>query len=91
MTVAEQRQVVHLRDNPAGAIPLFILVIVVILYFILRVRTFTSGGIQYWGGGWSGGRGYSSGGGLGGFSGGGGGGFSGGGGSFGGGGAGGSW
>jgi uncharacterized protein len=95
-TVAEQRQVIHVRNSPEAAIPLIILVIVVILYFIIRTRALMSGGIQYWGGGFSSGRsfggGFSSGGGFGGFSGGGsGGGFSGGGGSFGGGGAGGSW
>ena len=97
VTVGEQRQVVHLRDNPQAALPLIVLVIVVVLFFFLRIRSFMSGGIQYWGGGFSSGRsyggGFSSGGGFGGFSGGGGGGggFSGGGGSFGGGGAGGSW
>jgi uncharacterized protein len=101
-TVADQRQVISVNENPTAAIPLIILLVVVVLFFFLRLRGLATGGISYYGGGWTNNNwprsGFSSGGGFGGGSfssggsfGGGGGGFSGGGGSFGGGGAGGSW
>jgi uncharacterized protein len=71
-----------------GSVVVIIFLIIVVLFVILPLLSRASrfGGIQYWGGGWSGGN-WSGGGGFSG----GGGGFSGGGGSFGGGGAGGSW
>jgi uncharacterized protein len=94
-TVAEQRQVVH-ADHGGDALALiFFLIIIAIIILPILSRLNRYGGIQYWGGGWSGVRSsggwFSGGGGFGGGFGGGGGGFSGGGGSFGGGGAGGSW
>jgi uncharacterized protein len=86
-TVAEGHIVYdhHARE----VIKIIIIIVVVIIIVSLRSRGYRSGGINYWGGGWSGGGGggFSGGGGFGG----GGGGFSGGGGSSGGGGAGGSW
>jgi uncharacterized protein len=90
-TVAEARQ----ADTHHGGdvvFPIILVIIVVVIILSLRIRAYRYGGIQYWGGGWSGGSSSGGGGfsGSGGF-GGGGGGFSGGGGSFGGGGAGGSW
>jgi uncharacterized protein len=89
-TMAEQRQV-YVHHSGDGMVPLIILIIAVVIILSLRIQAYRYGGIQYWGGGWTGGRSSSGGGdGGGGFSGGGGG-FSGGGGSFGGGGAGGSW
>lgn len=96
-TVADGRGMVYVHQEGQVVMP-FVILIIVVLFIILPLlsRASRSGGIMYWGGGWSAGRsyggGFSSGGGFGGggFSGGGGG-FSGGGGSFGGGGAGGSW
>jgi uncharacterized protein len=96
-TTVAQGRVVY-GNSGGSAVFTIIFLIIVVLFIILPLlsRASRSGGIMYWGGGWSGGRsfgGWSSG--SGGFSGGGGfgggGGFSGGGGSFGGGGAGGSW
>ena len=74
--------VAYAHNAGNGIFPIILVIIVIVV--IVSLRGYRSGGIQYWGGGWSGGG--SSGGGFGG-----GGGFSGGGGSFGGGGAGGSW
>ena len=101
-TVAQYRAMQG--QGGAGAVVVILFLIILVLFIILPLlsRASRCGGIQYWGGGWSGGRStgglFSGGGGFGGglsgggggFSGGGGG-FSGGGGSFGGGGAGGSW
>ena len=95
-TVAEQRQVVYANNDGNVVFPIILVIVAVVIILSLRSRLNRYGGIQYWGGGWTGGRSssgwFSSGSGFGGggFSGGGGG-FSGGGGSFGGGGAGGSW
>ena len=83
-TAADGRHGINYNAND-GTVVLIIVILFFVFYVFLRIRMFSTGGIQYWGGGWSGG--CSSGGGFSG----GGGGFSGGGGSFGGGGAGGSW
>ena len=101
-TTVAQGRAVHLSHRTIQWVVIIAVVIVLIIILSNRNRGYRSGGIHYWGGGWSGGGfsgggfggggfgGGGGGGGGGGFSGGGGG-FSGGGGSFGGGGAGGSW
>jgi uncharacterized protein len=83
-TVAQGRVVFGNGGRGPEIVIVFLIIVVLFIILPLLSRASRSGGIMYWGGGWSGGRSFG-----GGSSGGGG--FSGGGGSFGGGGAGGSW